>query len=62
MTWRLVHQYPYDVEETVKGEWSDSEIGEAAQKIHTLKTKYYDDDMIFIFLKEFLPEPIRDAL
>ena len=70
MVWKLTHfpesnettGYPYDV----TGEWLDSIVLQAARKIKEIE---HDDGnptaslkQAIEIIKEFLPDPIRDAL
>ena len=73
MVWKLtrfteqgnkVTRAPYDV----RGEWSDSTVLQAAQKVKAMMEQHENDNpaaslmQAIEIIKEFLPDPIRDVL
>ena len=70
MVWKLIH-FPEDNEITgapynVTGEWLDSIVLQAAQKVKGIEHDYGNPaaslKQAIEIIKEFLPDPIRDAL
>ena len=75
MTWQLIHllddtvstghRITYNRE--LVAQWSDDIVAQAARKIKNgIPTDAYNDmldkEVAFNIIKEFLPEPIRDAI